>query len=263
MAMSSAPANTPAIPRPAATLLLLRDGETGLEILMIERHGKSGFASGATVFPGGRVDATDESLAPFCAGGDQYENLPLRVAAIRESYEESGVLLARKNGAPDLLSHEELLAFRSHHDTIGHFFGAVTAAELQLATDQLVRVAHWITPEFEPKRFDTHFFAAVAPSEQIAQEDGHEAVEAVWLRPQAVLEAAERDERYLMLPTYVLLRQFSDYPTAAAAIAGERGRAIATVMPKITQTADGLAIRVPESLGLDPSEIPDRYLKPR
>lgn len=263
MVMSEAPPNPPAIPRPAATLLLLRDGETGLEILMIERHGKSGFASGATVFPGGRVDAGDHVLVPHCRGDAGPEEQALRIAAIRESYEESGVLLGRRPGAAALLSAEELAEFRTRHDAIGNFAEAVTAAELELATDALVRVAHWITPEFEPKRFDTHFFAAVAPPEQIAQEDGHEAVEAVWLSPQAVLDAAERDERYLMLPTFVLLSQFAEYETAAAALAAERGRTISTVMPKITETADGLHIRVPETLGRDPSTIPERYLRPR
>ena len=263
MAMSQAPQNPPAIPRPAATLLLLRDGETGLEILMIERHGKSGFASGATVFPGGRVDAGDHVLVPQCRGDAGPDEQALRIAAIRESYEESGVLLGRRAGAPALLSAEELAEFRTRHDAIGNFTEAVTTAELELATDELVRVAHWITPEFEPKRFDTHFFAAVTPPEQIAQEDGHEAVEAVWLAPQAVLDAAERGERYLMLPTFVLLSQFAEYATAADALAAERLRTISTVMPQITQTAEGLYIRVPETLGRDPSTIPDRYLRPR
>ena len=88
-------------------------------------------------------------------------------------------------------------------------------------------------------------------------------VEAVWLSPQAVLDAAERGERYLMLPTFVLLSQFAEYDNAAAALAAERKRTISTVMPKIIQTDEGLYIRVPDTLGRDPSTIPERYLRPR
>jgi 8-oxo-dGTP pyrophosphatase MutT (NUDIX family) len=256
----TSPPQIPVTPRPAATLLLLRDGVAGLEVLMIERHGKSSFGSGATVFPGGRVDTADHALARFCPPSPDQQQLLSKIAAIRETYEESGVLLGRRAGG-GLLSAVDLAEFRRRHDELASFAGAVTAMELELATDLLHPVAHWITPEAEPKRFDTHFFAALAPAEQVAQEDGHEAVEAVWLAPQATIDASVEGKRYLMLPTYLILRQFAAYADARSALAEASRQRIETVMPVFEAVGDGFVIHLPPAMGYDKLDIPERYTR--
>src|SRR5258706_13140517 len=150
----------PVIPRPAATLLLLRDGPVGLEVLMTARHEESGFAAGALVFPGGKVDPEDSTLRRFCPGSEALDDVALgfRIAAIRETFEECGILLARRRGASALLSAAEFGELRRHHGEAGdapRFAALVAAAGLELAADVLVPFAHWITPVDRPKRFDT------------------------------------------------------------------------------------------------------------
>jgi 8-oxo-dGTP pyrophosphatase MutT (NUDIX family) len=159
----------PVTPRLAATLLLLRDGGDGLEVLMVSRHEEAGFAAGALVFPGGKVDPVDAALAACCPPAPDLDEtaLVLRIAAIRETFEECGILLARGNGA--LLTAELLAALLTRHGNADAGFAAlVAAAGLELATDHLVPYAHWITPVDRPKRFDTHFFLAPAAHDQIA-----------------------------------------------------------------------------------------------
>src|SRR5690349_4838980 len=127
-----------ASPIPASTVLLLRDGAEGLEVLMITRHSASGFAAGALAFPGGKVDPTDAALAPAAVAEPQGT---FQVAAIRETYEEAGLLLARRRGAARLLGHDEVAALPKIA-----FAALVAEARLELAADLLVPYAHWITP---------------------------------------------------------------------------------------------------------------------
>ena len=165
-----------AAPRPAATVLLLRDGAAGIEVFMQVRHQDMKFASGALVFPGGRVDPEDHALAadgvrsPVTVGRDPLAGA-LRVAAIRETFEESGVLLARPRGEARLIPIERLRGL----DAARRDFAQMLADEdLVLAVDLLVHFAHWITPVHNPRRFDTHFFALAAPEDQLAAHDGNE-----------------------------------------------------------------------------------------
>ena len=151
--MTAAPA-APVTPRLAASLILLRDAAAGPEVLMVERTGSASYAAGKFVFPGGTVDAADAALSgPEAA---------LRVAAIRETYEECGLLLA------------EPAPVRSGLDQ--DFATLVQRTGCALATQSLVPFAHWITPPHLPKRFDTHFFLAPAPADQTATADLREVV---------------------------------------------------------------------------------------
>jgi len=253
--MSSSP-SIPVIPIPAATILLLRDGLEGLEVLMMERHRDSGFAAGAMVFPGGKIDPSDQQLMGHCSLVG-VNDLPLaRIAAIREAFEETSILLARRAGAARLMTAEDIQDFRDQQALVGNFPGAVAAAGISLATDLLIPIAHWITPAGLPKRFDTRFFVAPAPPEQIAREDGFEAIDAHWTTPRAALDAADQGSRFLMLPTYLILRELSRAASVAMALDAAREREIVTVIPEMTPTTEGYPIRVPPDVGYDLENVP-------
>ncbi len=246
----------PVVPRPAATLLLLRDGADGLEVLMTSRHEAAGFAAGALVFPGGKVDAGDHALTACCADRATLDEttLVLRIAAIRETFEECGILLARAGGA--LLTAEALAALRRNHGTAeGGFAALVAAARLELATGDLVPYAHWITPVDRPKRFDTHFFLAPAAPSQVAVHDGREAVDAVWLTPQAVLAGADGGRIKLVFATRMNLMKLARSTTVAAALAAARSAPIVTVTPVIEKTSAGPFIHIPEAAGYGATRV--------
>ena len=163
--------NEPAPPRPASTIMLLRDGPAGLEAFMVVRHHQIDFASGALVFPGGRMEATDAELAGSLFGVDPLA--PFKVAAIREAFEECGVLMARPPGEDGLVPPGRV----ENLDRAAPFAELLARENLAPAIDCLVPFAHWITPAFLPKRFDTHFFLALAPAGHALAHDGREAVE--------------------------------------------------------------------------------------
>ncbi len=235
------PTKTPVTPVPAATLLLLRDGPEGVEVLLTTRHTSAGFAAGAAVFPGGKLDAEDHVRAMAAGVGDAF-----RIAAVRETFEESGILLARCAGR-DILSGaelDELLARRSNTEDFGAF---VAHARLTLATDLLVPFAHWITPIDQPKRYDTRFFLAPAPAGQTARHDGHEAVEVHWLTPAGAIAAAREGRIKLVMATRLNLLKLGRNRTVAEALEAGRRSEIVTVQPELVQTAEGPAFRIPAS----------------
>jgi 8-oxo-dGTP pyrophosphatase MutT (NUDIX family) len=237
-------------PRPAATLLMLRDGAEGLEVLMTSRHEEAGFAGGALVFPGGKVDPADHALAGHYAAKTALDEaaLVLRIAAIRETFEECGILLARTDGA--LLSAELLTPLLLRHGRSDAGFAAlVAAAGLDLAVDDLVPYAHWITPVDRPKRFDTHFFLAPAAPDQIAIHDGREAVDAVWMTPSAVLRGADEKRIKLVFATRMNLVKLGRSKTVAGALAAARAAPVVTVTPVIEKTSAGPFIHIPEAAG--------------
>src|SRR5260370_2677922 len=162
------------VPRPEATVLLVRDGPWGLEVLMVTRNVASDFASGALVFPGGRVDAADggTSMLEHCRAvpGVDAAALAFRVAGIRESFEEAHVLLARPRGSERLLTALKLDALEAEaRAKLGRdplLGDLVAGGAIELAADLLVPFAHWITPVGPPKRFATHFFLPPPPPHQ-------------------------------------------------------------------------------------------------
>jgi 8-oxo-dGTP pyrophosphatase MutT (NUDIX family) len=250
----------PPMPRKAATVMLLRDGDDGMEVFMIVRHQNSDVHGGALVFPGGRVDDEDYDLAadaavfPPLAGVDA-SVAALRVAAVRETFEECGVLLARARGDGALVSAPRLRDIEAAHRiamTRGErTFGAILAAEnLVIASETMVYFANWITPERSAKRFDTHFFLAAAPPDQVALHDGHEAVDSVWIVPAMALQRARTGLYQLRFPTQMNLQKLGCHPLSAAAMEAARASRVVTVMSKQEKTGDGRRVlRLPLEAG--------------
>jgi 8-oxo-dGTP pyrophosphatase MutT (NUDIX family) len=256
--------STPAVPSPAATLALLRDRPGGpAEVLMIQRHGKSKFAAGDYVFAGGKVEADDipdgverfvRGLSPEEAsarlGGDLTPRKALGywVGAIREAFEEVGLLLAYDRRGdlvrftPDNRARFE--TYRAACQTSNPaFFTMLRAEDLTLATDRLTYFAHWITPEEQPLRFDTRFFAAVAP-DQDPVVDGHEIVALRWLTPSEAMDAFRRKDITLRLPTIKNLELVQSGGTRADEILDAlRGRTVPTIRPRVLQV-DGKPLPV-------------------
>jgi 8-oxo-dGTP pyrophosphatase MutT (NUDIX family) len=240
---------TPVTPLPAATLLLLRDGSEGLEVLLIARHDAAGFAGGATVFPGGKVDTGDRNRAVASVGD------PFAIAAIRETFEECGILLARRAAEGVMLSAAALADLLGRQSSVADFGAFVDRAGLALATDALVPFAHWITPADQPKRFDTRFFLAPAPPGQMARHDGREAMEVHWLTPEGAIAAARRGEIKLVLPTRLNLLKLGRCKTVADALATARRSEIVTVQPELVQTPDGPAFHIPDAADYGVTEV--------
>ena len=239
---------------PAATILLVRDGPTGLEVLMVRRHGKSSFAAGALVFPGGKVDADDAELARACPAG---KLLPYRVAAIRETWEEAGILLARRQGdMPALLDAAEVHRLRQAHPHPASTMRRIVAEErIALATDRLVHYAHWITPEAEPRRFDTQFFIAAAPLGQTATSDGYETLDCVWIAPDTALREADAGRAILLFPTRLTLLKLGRSRSAEEALARAGREPVVTVQPVMTVEGGERVIRIGADSGYEPTEM--------
>jgi 8-oxo-dGTP pyrophosphatase MutT (NUDIX family) len=244
------PDKVPVTPVLAATLLLVRDGPDGVEVLLTTRHTAAGFAAGAAVFPGGKLDAGDHARARTDGTGD-----PFRIAAIRETFEESGILLARRAGDSTMLSAEQLAALLASGPSPQHFEDFVEHAGLVLATDLLVPFAHWITPIDQPKRYDTRFFLAPAPPGQMALHDGHEAVEVHWLTVPGAIAAARAGRIKLVMATRLNLLKLGRSTTVAEALAAARLAEIVTVQPELVQTAEGPAFRIPAAADYGMTEM--------
>lgn len=248
---------------PAATILLVRDGTEGLEVFMVVRHHQIDFASGALVFPGGKVDPRDthESVRGRVEGAEGLDDweFSMRVAAIREAYEECGVLLARDEGTSALIDAARLASLERHRARLNKGeigIGDMLAEEgLRLAADLLTPFAHWITPNMMPKRFDTRFYVAVAPEDHLAVHDGSESVDSVWIRPaDAVREAAE-GKRTIIFPTRVNVQKLGRHASVADAVAAARVARIVTVEPQVTKNEAGEPVlRIPVEADYDVTE---------
>lgn len=245
MSLSSASA----APVPASTLLLIRDGHEGLEVFMIGRNQQTERFGGALVFPGGKVDAEDRlsTYRQVCRGASCWsdEALALRVALLREVYEECGLLLAYPSGSADLLTEggsyrqagtESLLAL-------------LTRLDLQLATDMPLRIGHWVTPEGALKRFDTHFFVVAAPGAVDVCHDGQEAVNSLWARPDELLDGAEQGRWDIVFPTRCHLALLAQFQTVAAAMSSLASAAVVTVSPRIRHLPDAIELTIPADAG--------------
>jgi 8-oxo-dGTP pyrophosphatase MutT (NUDIX family) len=250
--------------RPAATILLLRDGTEGIEVFMVVRHHAIDFAGGALVFPGGRVEEADQEFAANgCPNPDRLDAdaLAFRIAAIRETFEECGVLLARPCGSNELIDAETLKRLEDQHraalnaGSIG--FDAVLGSEgLEPAPDLLVHFAHWITPAYQPKRYDTHFFLVAAPPEHLAVHDGWEAVESIWITPAQALADAEAGRFKLVFATAKNLEKLGRSASVREAMQVARESAVVTVQPKGTKLEGTKRLmRIPEEAGYGGSEF--------
>ncbi|HEY0819301.1 MAG TPA: NUDIX domain-containing protein, partial [Rhizobacter sp.] len=237
-------------PRPSATLVVVRDAPGGMQVLLLCRAERGDHNSGAWVFPGGTVDRTDAQWRGLCDGGDDAAmsrqlalaegGLDYAIAAIRECFEECGLLFARRDGAPVGSDAERLAPWRAPLNAGERSLGAFCAAEgLTLAVDELAYFSHWLTPLGRAKRYDTRFFVAVAPSGQTARHDGTEMVGMHWLRPADAL--ARSDSLKLMGPTRATLTAIGAFDTTAALMAYARGpRTVSLINPRIGAGSQGL-----------------------
>jgi 8-oxo-dGTP pyrophosphatase MutT (NUDIX family) len=248
---STALSKSPVAPIPAATLLLLRDAPEGLEVLMTARHDAAKFAGGAMVFPGGKLDEQDRRDAD----GQREMDKAFRIAAIREAFEECGLLLARPANAGTMLTRAQLAELLAHAPDIAEFAAFVEGAELVLATDLLVPFAHWITPADQPKRFDTQFFLAPAPEDQVPQHDGHEAVEVRWFTPAGAIAAADRSQIKLVMATRLNLLKLGRARSVAEALDAARRARIVTVQPVSVERPEGIAFRIPAEADYGVTEV--------
>lgn len=240
----SRPASAPAAPRDAATVVLLRDGARGLELFLVKRARSMNFMAGAHVFPGGRLDKTDaspaalglltaevamlherlgEPLAPARAAG-------LFVAAIRETFEEAGLLLGRLAPGWDMAGARRAVAG-------GALFSTLVE---RLDARALVPWVRWVTPEISPKRFDARFFLVRAPEGQEAEVDGHEATEGLWLTPREALARWEEGEMQLPPATAKSIDALGTFATAEDALEAAARRPPPVAMP-LVWSEDGRA----------------------
>jgi 8-oxo-dGTP pyrophosphatase MutT (NUDIX family) len=245
-------------PRLSATVLLARDGEEGLELFMVVRHHQIDFASGALVFPGGSLDETDgDPRIPQLSDGYQgltSEALRLRVSAVREAFEECGVLMARPNGKMELVDGATAtqLGERYREDLEAGRIGMADIAErenLRLALDCFVPFAHWITPHHMPKRFDTHFFIAAAPRDHTLLHDGREAVDSIWINPARAVAEADAGKRTVIFPTRLNLLKVARAKNVAQALEHARSAQVVTVLPERVKRDGKIYLKIPEAAG--------------
>jgi 8-oxo-dGTP pyrophosphatase MutT (NUDIX family) len=236
----------PATPRFAATITLVRDrAGGGIEVFMVRRHIQSDFAPDVFVFPGGSVHASDreaEQTPGLCAPvplGATTLGSGFRAAAIRECFEEAGVLLARRGDARLAIPPEDVARFAGYRDGLQK--RTVTLQQLAereglvLSTDTLVHWAHWITPELWPKRFDTHFFLAEMPAGQEAAHDELETTESVWTTPEDGLAGFDAGRFPLVFATVHQLRELSGLSNTVAARERFSGTTPRTIMPRVVE----------------------------
>lgn len=256
------PSLIPAPPRPAATVVLLREADGGLEALLLRRHRRSGFAADAWVFPGGVVDARDrsgevadrldgpspEAWARRLGIEDPAEAVGYVAAGIREAFEETGILLARPDGvsAPhqDAAHGLEVARRALLNDVIGIRDVAVGNG-LRLDGGGLLYIAHWITPLPEPRRYDTRFFAARAPEGAVCDVHDLEMTDALWLPPAAAVERFRAGEMKLLPPTVHTLLRLAEHASWSALRAALADAPVPSITPRMQPHPEGVAIVVP------------------
>lgn len=266
------------LPCDAATVILLRDRpEAPYELFLMRRGRNQAFMGGAFVFPGGRLDEddTDQKLT-LCVGRFratdakrllQEADLPdatalaLFMAAIRETFEEAGVLLARNVhgetvdlSAPETAARVSAYRLELHEKrlTLGELVGR---ENLQLAPDLLVPYSHWITPEMETRRFDTRFFLAMLPEGQVPVHDRMELTESRWMSPAFALAEHAAGKIVLMPPTLKTIEELLSFSNAAQLIAATRSRPIRTILPDAFRVKDGFGIRLPTDSEYRPAAL--------
>jgi 8-oxo-dGTP pyrophosphatase MutT (NUDIX family) len=228
--------------RPASTVVLLRPSAARFEVFLVKRHDKVAFMGGAHVFPGGRVDEADRALD---------EGRPHHVAAIRELFEEAGILLARRRAGGTLAfdNAEDVARFRRYRVALAD--GAMTLRDvvdredLELQSDALTMFAHWLTPEIEIKRFDTQFFVTAVPPRQEAMHDERETTHGEWLDPAEAVARCRREEIALPPPTWTTLRALARFSTVDDVMAWARSRRVVRVQPGFIKDAQHTMLTLP------------------
>lgn len=264
--------------RPAATVMLVRDSDHGLEVFMLQRSHQSAFARSQYVFPGGRVDDADDADAyeriadgvtdasASARLGVERGGLAWLIAAIRECFEEAGVLLARPTATSEVVDTDDPATAHTYeaarhriHDGNLTLVDFCAEQDLQLLTDRIHLVDHWITPVGERRRFDTRFFVAAAPPTQTPLHDNAETIASLWVEPSEALARFEAGELGMFPPTVVSLQWLAQYPTAESAVAAASQSPIPRpFLPKLVLDDDGKMTGIigPDDPGYDAAEVP-------
>ena len=247
---------------PAATILLLRDADAGLQVFMVRRHHEIEFAAGALVFPGGKAapDDFDPALMDFADGisGWNADMRSVAAAAIREAFEEAGVLLARDDKTGALVNEARLAQLDHYRELLERsetsLITMLRQERLRLACDELAHFAHWVTPQHMPKRYDTHFFLARAPIGHSGQHCGRESIDSLWVRPEDAI--VNRREWRIMFPTRLNLIRLAESKSVDGALSRARAEPPMTVEPWIEETPDGKRLRIREDAGYQLTNVP-------
>jgi 8-oxo-dGTP pyrophosphatase MutT (NUDIX family) len=237
-------------------VILVRDAADGVEVFMLERHLRSDFAGGAYVFPGGTIDGRDTALdaarrldgptaeeAAALIGAPADRALAFYLCAIRETYEEAGVLLARRDGAPVRMI-EDAERFAAYRRGLAARHGSLAAfaeqENLRFAGDLLNYFARWVTPEFSPKRYDARFFVAAMPEGQEPLHDDVETTASTWIRPADAISQAREGLFSIIFPTRKTLEELARFDAAQDVIASTQGKRVDAILPSVV-IADGEA----------------------
>ena len=236
----------PPASRDAATIVLLRDGAAGLEVLLMRRPDSMAFAPGMHVFPGGRVDLSQDTMPTVSGtvrtgtGTDLGLARALVVAGIRETFEEAGVLLAvDRSGRPATPDHA-WTEDRTASETAGGFPDVLRRRRLHIDADLLVPIAHWITPEVETRRFDTRFLAAALPAGQDVDAHVTETDSAHWMAPADALADHRRGELAMLPPTVAVLADLADRRSVGDALNWARTREVVPLLPRAQMSGEDL-----------------------
>jgi 8-oxo-dGTP pyrophosphatase MutT (NUDIX family) len=266
--------------RPAATVMLVRDaaevesGESALEVLMVRRNLQSDFVGGAFVFPGGAVDPIDggAEAEAICRGrtdadasillGIETGGLAYWVAALRETFEEAGLLLAERPGGPPLLAGDaaeeaRFVAERARVNTRSRrFLDLCRDEKLQLMVADVHYFAHWITPRGAPRRYDTRFFVAAAPPGQQAAHDAGETIAETWISPRRALEGHRKGAFEIIFPTIRNLQAISRFSTSRELLdaAARASGSVPTIEPRVISDGNGVRIVLPGDRGYEAGE---------
>jgi 8-oxo-dGTP pyrophosphatase MutT (NUDIX family) len=268
--------------RDAATVMLVRDRpEGGMEVFMLRRNLNSDFVGGAYVFPGGAVDEADRhaDLEAICEGrsddqasillGVDKGGLAYWVAAIRECFEEAGVLLATEADTNEVISFkdpETAERFSRHRKAVdsgeARLLEICEREGLQLAVDQIHYFSHWITPVGPPRRYDTRFFVTAAPPEQVPLHDDRETIANTWIAPQEALDRHAAGEFEIIFPTIKNLEAIARFEKSADLLAAAAAiEEVPTILPRITTDGHGVRILLPGDPGYDEAVPPAGPIK--
>lgn len=261
------PPPEPVTPRPAATVALLREaGQDALEVLLLRRVRSAGFVPGAWVFPGGRVDADDATPALVDrivgldpAGAAARLDLPLDadppplaywIAALREALEETGILIGRDtedHPAPSAATSPRIRRLQDRLLENEDLLPELLEREgYRLDARSVAYIAHWITPEVEPRRYDTRFFAAAVDGRQEASPHAGEMTEAAWLSPGEALARHREGRLPMVFPTLRTLEDLSAFGHPREVLEWYRDRRIRAILPTLVRTPTGVGLRVPD-----------------
>ncbi len=229
---------------------------------MVVRHHQIDFASGALVFPGGKVDEQDfdDKLQPYLTDAHEERDMrAIQVSAIREAFEECGVLLAYDKvasgaqGSNAMISGERLKSLDDCRPQLNDgslpLLTFLEREQLSLACDQLVHFAHWITPPMVPRRFDTHFYLAIAPTDHLAIHDGYESVDSVWISADQAMQDAKDGKRTVIFPTLRNIEKLGLSKSVDGAISAALADKIVPVLPWTEKRDDGTYLLIPPEAG--------------